>query len=76
MISYAAAFLPPFLESRDPIVRGHSLWVAGALPLEKNIPYIQPLAQDSARFKLFLDREIMEVSIGKLAAKLLRRTDS
>ena len=76
MVSYAAAFLPPFLESRDSIVRGHALWVAGALPLDKNLPFIKPLVQDSSRFKLFLDGDITEVSIGKLAAKLLGKTDS
>ena len=76
MVAYAAAYLPPYLESQDPIVRGHALWTAGALPLEKNIPYIQPLVEDNTRFKLFLDGEITETSIGKLAAELLTKKES
>jgi hypothetical protein len=75
MVSYAAAFLPSFLESQDPIVRGHALWAAGALPLEKNLPFIKSLTEDSTRFKLFQNGEIIEVSIGKLAAEVLCNTN-
>ena len=76
LVSYAAAFLPPFLDSEDSTVRGLALWAAGALPVEKNLPFIKPLAEDSARFKLFVDGEIIEMSIGKLVAEVLSRTDS
>jgi hypothetical protein len=75
LISYAAAYLPPFLESQDPILRGHALWAAGGLPLEKNLPFIKSMAQDSTRFKLFLNGETIEMSIGKLAAEVLCNTN-
>jgi hypothetical protein len=76
MVSYAAAFLPPFLDSQDPTLRGLAVWAAGALPVEKNLPFIKPLAEDSAKFKLFIDGEMIEKSIRKLVAEVLSKTDS
>jgi hypothetical protein len=76
MISYAAAFLGSFLDSEDPTLRGLAVWVAGALPIEKNLPFIKLLAEDSARFKLFIDGEIIEMSIGQLVADVLSKIDS
>ena len=75
LVSYAAAFLPSFLVSQDPALRGLALWAAGAMPLEKNIHFIKPLAEDRNRFKLFLDGEIIERSIGKMVAEVLSKTD-
>ena len=72
LVSYAAELLSPFLDSQDPGVRGHALWAAGALPLEKNLSFIKPLAEDSARFKLFLDGELIDISISKLVAEVLK----
>ncbi|MHC4424006.1 MAG: DVU0298 family protein [Planctomycetota bacterium] len=76
LVSYAAAFLPPFLESQDPTVRGLAVWSAGALPVEKNLPFIKPLAEDGARLKLFVDGEMIEKSIRKLVAEVLGKIDS
>jgi hypothetical protein len=76
LVSYAAAFLPPFLNSQDPTLRGLALWAAGALPLEKTRPFIKPLAEDRARFAFFSNGEIIEMSIGKLAADVLNRNDT
>jgi hypothetical protein len=76
LVSYAAAFLPPFLDSQDPTLRGLAVWAAGALPVEKNLPLIKPLAEDGSRFKLFLDGEMIEKSIRKLVAEVLSKIDS
>ena len=75
LVSYAAAFLPPFLDSQDPTLRGLAVWAAGAMPLEKNLLFIKPLAEDRAGFKLFLDGDIIETSIGKMVAEVLSKTD-
>jgi hypothetical protein len=76
LLPYAAAFLPPFLDSKDPSLRGLAVWTAGALPIENNLAFIKPLAEDSARFKLFVDGEIIEQSIRKLVAVVLSKKDS
>jgi hypothetical protein len=76
LVSYAAAFLPPFLDSQDPTLRGLAVWAAGALPVEKNLPFIKHLAEDSTSFKLFVDGEMIEKSICKLVAEVLNKTDS
>jgi hypothetical protein len=75
-ILHAAAFLPPFLDSKDPTLRGLAVWTAGALPLEKNLPFIKRLAEDSAKLKLFVDGEMTEKSICNLVAEVLDKTDS
>jgi hypothetical protein len=75
-ILYAAAFLPPFLASEDSTLRGLAVWTAGALSVEKNLPFIKRLAEDSARFKLFVDGEMIEKSIHKLVAEVLSKIDS
>jgi len=76
LVSYAAAFLPPFLDSKDPTLRGLAVWVAGALPLEKNLSFIKSLAADSARFRLFVNGEMIEKSIHNLVAEVLGKNDS
>jgi hypothetical protein len=76
LISYAAAFLSPFLDSQDPTLRGLAVWAAGALPVEKNLPLIKPLAEDGARFKLFVNGKIIEMSIGKLVTEVLSKIDA
>jgi len=74
-VKQVAAFLPPFLASEDPTVRGLAVWAAGALSVEKNLPFIKRLAEDRTRIKLFVDGEMIEKSIHKLVAEVLSKID-
>ena len=76
LVSYAAAFLPPFFESQDPALRGLAVWAAGALPVDRNLPFIKLLAEDGARFKLCVGGEVIEQSIRRLVAEVLSKIDS
>ncbi len=76
LVIQAAAFLPPFLASEDPTVRGLAVWAAGALPVEKNLPFIKRLAEDRTMIRLFVDGEMIEKSVHKLVAEVFSKINS
>ncbi len=71
LVEEAAAYLLPYLESEDSNVRGLAVWVAGGLPNEINLPILRGLADDKARFKLFSEGKLVELTVSDLAQKAL-----
>ncbi|MDH3566033.1 MAG: hypothetical protein OEM61_01605, partial [Desulfobacteraceae bacterium] len=74
LVANAAAFLLPFMRSNDAVHRGLAAWVAGALSSEITTPLLQDLVADEARIKIFINMNLVENSVGKLAQEALSRT--
>ncbi len=67
----AIPFLPPYLQSKDPILRGITTWTAGALPSELTESLLQNLTKDNASLKIFIDGRLLERTISRLARDAL-----
>ena len=68
---HAAAFLPPYLESSDPILRGLAAWAAGPIAGRETLPVLENLVQDQGRLNLYRDGQIEQRSVGQLAQEAL-----
>ena len=73
LVKDAAAFLPPYLDASDPILRGLAVWTAGALPLASTRKRLDKLTGDPSTFTLYRNNRLEEVRIGKLAVECLQR---
>ncbi|MBW1696288.1 MAG: HEAT repeat domain-containing protein [Deltaproteobacteria bacterium] len=67
----AVASLCPYLQSRDPVLRGITAWTAGALPSEAIKLRLEQLTKDRARIRLFFDGRLIERTVGQLAEDAL-----
>jgi hypothetical protein len=74
LIADSAAFLLPFMRSNDAIHRGLAAWVSGALSSEITIPLLQNLVADEAKIKIFINMNLVEISVGKLAQEAIPGT--
>jgi len=71
----ALPFLQPYLDSDRPVLRGMAAWLSGALPSDRTLSFLNPLKNDTASFKLYLEGILEEVRICDLVAKLVKRLD-
>ena len=74
LVANAAAFLLPFLRSNDAIHRGLAAWVSGALSSEITTPLLQDLVADEAKITIFINMNLVESTVGKLAQEALAGT--
>ena len=63
----AAAFLLPYMESADPILRGLAVWAAAPIAGRESIPKLRHLIHDHGEFSLYFDGETAQYSVGRLA---------
>ena len=70
----ASAYLNPFLQSKDPNLRGLAAWVAGAMPSKVTTSSLEHLIDDEARINIFIDMRMVKYTVGQLAAAALSRT--
>lgn len=70
----AAAFLRPFLQSEDRVLRGRSLWTAAALPLESTEDLIRKRIDDNDGVTIYWEGRFITYRIGQLAQDALQRT--
>jgi hypothetical protein len=66
LMTEAAGLLPPYLSSRQADIRGHAVWAATALEDDRLRPLLGEMAGDQARFQLYRNFRLEEVSIGEL----------
>jgi hypothetical protein len=71
----ALPFLRPYLESDRPVLRGMAAWVAGALPSDQTISFLDPLKSDTALLTLYREGVLEKMRICDLVAKLVKRLD-
>jgi hypothetical protein len=73
LVGNAGLYLPPFLRSKDPHLRGLAAWVAGAIPSEATKSLLSHLIGDDAGITVFIDMRMKARTVGQLAAEALSR---
>ena len=71
----AAEFLLPYMESKDPILRGLAVWVVSPLSSAITIHRLKQLVNDQSRLMLYHNRQLIQYSVGQLAQIALRSVD-
>ncbi len=76
LVRDAAAYLCPFMRSKDAVHRGLSAWVAGAIPSEMTESLLKHLVTDEARINIFINMNLEERTVGQLAVEALSQSVS
>lgn len=66
----------PYLGSSDASVRGHGAWALGILQAAEARSGLEALLNDSADVDIYLDRRLVKLRVGDLAAAALERMES
>ena len=69
----AACYLLPYLDSRDPLIRGHAAWALGRVGLAGDPSKIESLLQDETEIRLYQDEKFRSLRISDLAKEALGR---
>ncbi len=69
LVRYTAPWLLPFTDSPDPFHRGIAIWALEPLGDAEAFKAAGRLADDRNRIKIFLDGELISVTVGELARK-------
>ena len=72
-LQQAARHLLFFLQSEDPVHRGLSAWALGALGDMPDIGRLEPMCHDRFPLKIYLDFQMMDRTVGELAAEAMAR---
>ena len=73
LVNHAAPFLLPYMRSEDAYHRGLSAWTAGALESGLTKSLLQHLSNDNAVIKIFIDKHLIERTVGQLAREALSK---
>ena len=69
LVRQARPLLIPYTQSQDATLRGLAVWIAGAFEISKELrPLLASLTADNAIIELFLNRELIKISISRLVA--------
>ena len=74
LLTHAVPYLVPYLNAKDPTVRGLASYAAGALPSVLTKPLLQNLRDDTAQISIFLNGRLIQCSVGQLATSALSET--
>jgi hypothetical protein len=74
LLADTAAFLLPFLRSKDSVHRGLAAWVSGALSSGTTTPLLQKLVADEAKITIYIRMNLVETTVGDLAQEALAQT--
>jgi len=67
----ATAYLHPYMDSEDPILRGLAVWAAGPIAGNKTFTRLKNLIRDQGHLNLYHDGQIVPYSVGQLAKEAL-----
>ena len=73
LLKKAGHHILPYLRSRDAAARGLAAWIAGSLGLEEAFAGLKMIAKDESVFLLYLDRRLVERSVGRMAEEALEK---
>ncbi len=73
LVQPAAIFLPPFLSSTNPSLRGVAIWAAIALQIKALESEIRPWLRDSQSVTIYADGHLRPYIIGRLAQEAIRQ---
>jgi len=68
-------YLIPYMESKDPNLRGLAAWAAGPINGPETIPRLKELVDDPAPLTLYRDGKFEEPTVGELAREALSLID-
>ncbi len=68
---HAAAYLLPYMESADPILRGLAAWAAGPIAGKDILPRLKKLTRDQGQLTVYRDGQIVPHTVGQLAQEAL-----
>ncbi|MBU0674808.1 MAG: HEAT repeat domain-containing protein [Proteobacteria bacterium] len=71
----AGLYLPPYLNSPDPMVRGRAAFALGHLQTEASRETLQRLTTDPGEVTLYRDHKLVLFSVGELASQALLRME-
>ncbi|UCD78020.1 MAG: HEAT repeat domain-containing protein, partial [Desulfobacterales bacterium] len=71
----AAAFLLPYMESTDPILRGLAVWAATPIAGRESIARLKQLVDDHDEISIYSAGQTAQYSIGQLASEALRAAE-
>ncbi len=69
----AGLYLPYYLDSTDPEVRGRAVWALGQLGDREAFKKLKALLDDQSRFTIYLDGKIEQFTIGESVAEVLAK---
>jgi len=72
---HAAAYLLPFMESADPILRGLAAWAAGPIADRETLPRLKKLVRDDGQLVLYRNGNLVNETVGRLAREALELAD-
>ena len=67
----SADYLIPYLQAKDPYLRGLAAWGSKTLRNKKIDDILSRLTEDSAKLSIFLDGHLMQYSVGQLAREAM-----
>ena len=73
LVKEAVPHLVPFLQARDAMLRGLTVWALGMLGEKGVQPEIELLAHDSSEVEIFVDRQLVRCQVKELAEKAIAR---
>jgi len=68
-------YLIPYMESKDPNLRGLAAWAAGPINGPETIPRLKEIVDDPAPLTLYRDGKFEEPTVGELAREALSLID-
>ena len=71
----ATRFLPPYMESEDPILRGLAVWAVSPRVPAEIIPRLKQLAKDSSELVIYQNGKLDRLTVGQLARSALVAVD-
>lgn len=69
LVSPWERFLVAALDDSDPYNRGYAAWVLGLIKGESGLDALSKMVGDSTEIRTFIDGELVDVTVGDLAAK-------
>ncbi len=73
LVRRAAQTIRSFLDNDDPALRGYAAWALGNLRDRDSVEQLKNLEKDEEVVNLFVDGELKEVSVGRLAKEALEK---
>lgn len=73
LVKDSASHIIPFLHSRDSVVRGIAAWIMSLLGRAEARSSLEGLIEDEFRFKIYMDRRLMERKVKDMAVEALKK---
>ena len=66
-------YLHPFMQAKDPNLRGLAAWAAGPLCNQSTETLLKKLTDDTAQINIYIDQQLMSFSVAELATTAMEK---